>query len=314
LLHRQLAPAEIQRRLLRLQPVAMRLEMKPGRHGSYLLDDTYNNDLAGLALALNALARQSRPGRRTLILSDVLESGLSQSELYARVAALLPTAGVSRVVGIGEEISQLIVSGEQLIEFYPSTEAFLAQLNPADFARETILIKGARRFGFERIVAALQAQQHGTVLEVNLDALAHNLQHYRRQLQPGTRLMVMVKAFAYGAGSYEVASLLEFQRADYLAVAYADEGIALREAGISLPIMVMNAAPDSFELLRRYRLEPEIYSFELLDEYLATFPDEGPATLPTPRIHLKLDTGMRRLGFDEADLPALLHRLRPLAA
>ena len=336
LVHRQVEPAEIQRRLLRLHPVAMRLEMKPGRHGSYLLDDTYNNDLAGLALALNALARQSRPGRRALIISDVLESGLSRAELYARVAALLPAAGVSRVVGIGEEISQLAANNEQravghaaddeknsplITEFYPTTEAFLAQLNPADFAHETILIKGARRFEFERIVAALQAQQHGTVLEVNLDALSHNLQHYRRQLQPGTKLMVMVKAFAYGAGSYEVASLLEFQRADYLAVAYADEGIALREAGISLPIMVMNAAPDSFDLLRRYRLEPEIYSFELLDEYLALFAVGNAATNPPahppitpPRIHLKLDTGMRRLGFDEADLPALLARLRPHAA
>ena len=344
-LHRQVEPTEIQRRLLRLHPVAMRLEMKPGRHGSYLLDDTYNNDLAGLALALNALARQSRPGRRTLILSDVLESGLSRAELYARVATLLPAAGVTRLVGIGEEISsQLSMKHEELrtepgaaadavdtqsliphspflIQNFPSTEAFLAQLNPTDFAQETVLIKGARRFGFERIVAALQAQQHGTVLEVNLDALSHNLQHYRRQLQPGTQLMVMVKAFAYGAGSYEVASLLEFQRADYLAVAYADEGIALREAGISLPIMVMNAAPDSFDLLRRYRLEPEIYSFELLDEYLATFATaevaEAPAShspLPAPPIHLKLDTGMRRLGFDEADLPALLARLRTHAA
>ncbi|HEX8507594.1 MAG TPA: Mur ligase family protein, partial [Hymenobacter sp.] len=252
LLHRQPEPAEIQRRLTRLHPVAMRLEIKLGRHGSYLLDDTYNNDLAGLALALNALARQSRPGRRTLILSDVLESGLSGEDLYARVAALLPAAGVGRLVAIGEEINQLKVKSEKLkaksdgpttevesvktqpitfnsqllTEFYPSTEAFLASLDPASFAQETILVKGARRFGFERIVAALQAQQHGTVLEVNLDALSHNLQHYRRQLQPGTRLMVMVKAFAYGAGSYEVASLLEFQRADYLAVAYPDEGVA----------------------------------------------------------------------------------------
>ncbi|GAB3860150.1 bifunctional UDP-N-acetylmuramoyl-tripeptide:D-alanyl-D-alanine ligase/alanine racemase [Hymenobacter terrigena] len=339
LLHRQVEPAEIQRRLLRLHPVAMRLEMKLGRHDSYLLDDTYNNDLAGLALALNALARQSRPGRRTLILSDVLESGLSSPELYARVAALLPAAGVNRLVGIGEEISsqlrekqeglrvetartasddrasQLLTPASQLLtEFYPTTEAFLAQLNPTDFAHETILIKGARRFGFERIVAALQAQQHGTVLEVNLDALSHNLQHYRRQLSPGTKLMVMVKAFAYGAGSYEVASLLEFQRADYLAVAYADEGVALREAGISLPIMVMNAAPDAFEALRRYRLEPEIYSFEMLDEYLATFSGSSDSTLPIPKIHLKLDTGMRRLGFDEADLPALAARLRQHAA
>ncbi|MDO7848732.1 bifunctional UDP-N-acetylmuramoyl-tripeptide:D-alanyl-D-alanine ligase/alanine racemase [Hymenobacter sp. M29] len=338
LLHRAVEPAEIQRRLARLHPVAMRLEMKLGRHDSYLLDDTYNNDLAGLSLALNALARQPRPGRRTLILSDVLESGLSSAELYARVVALLPAAGITRLIGIGGEISaQLGTKNEELrmesraaedavssqfliphssflIQTFPTTEAFLAQLNPADFAREVVLIKGARRFGFERIVAALQAQQHGTVLEVNLDALSHNLQHYRRQLQAGTKLMVMVKAFAYGAGSYEVASLLEFQRADYLAVAYADEGVALREAGISLPIMVMNPAPDSFDLLRQYRLEPEIYSFEMLDEYLATFRTLDEAALPAPKIHLKLDTGMRRLGFDEADLPALLARLRTHAA
>ncbi|ALW84305.1 alanine racemase [Hymenobacter sedentarius] len=322
LLHRQVEPAEIQRRLARLHPVAMRLEMKLGRHDSYLLDDTYNNDLAGLALALNALSRQSRPGRRTLILSDVLESGLSGEELYARVAALLPPAGVTRLVGIGPEINRYRhfftlapPAGHPPLtaDFYPDTEAFLASLDPNAFAREVILVKGARRFGFERIVAALQAQQHGTVLEVNLDALSHNLQHYRRRLQPGTKLMVMVKAFAYGAGSYEVASLLEFQRADYLAVAYADEGVALREAGISLPIMVMNPAPDSFSTLQHYRLEPEIFSFDMLNEYLAAFPAEAQPSaaqplshsVAPPPIHLKLDTGMRRLGFDEADLPAL---------
>lgn len=342
LLARGVEPAEIQRRLARLHPVAMRLEMKQGRHGSYLLDDTYNNDLAGLALALAALGRQARPGRRTLILSDVLESGLAGPALYARVAALLPAHGVTRLVGIGPEISQafqeelngrelkiksekLKVEGPQLnpdavephklltfnaqllTEFYPTTEAFLAALDPASFAHETILVKGARRFGFERIVAALQAQQHGTVLEVNLDALAHNLQHFRQKLRPGTKLMVMVKAFAYGAGSYEVASLLEFQRADYLAVAYADEGVALREAGIGLPIMVMNPAPDAFEALRRHRLEPEIYSFEMLAEYLAA--PAADAFTPSP-VHLKLDTGMRRLGFDEADMPALAALLR----
>ena len=326
LLARGVEPAEIQRRLARLQPVAMRLEMKQGRYDSYLLDDTYNNDLAGLALALTALGRQARPGRRTLILIDVLESGLTGPALYARVGALLPAHGVTRLVGIGSEISsQLSIISEQfavgsavgrvaltvdnhslITEFYPTTEAFLTRLDPADFAHETILVKGARRFGFERIVAALQAQQHGTVLEVNLDALGHNLQHFRQQLHPGTKLMVMVKAFAYGAGSYEVASLLEFQRADYLAVAYADEGIALREAGIGLPIMVMNPAPDAFELLRRHRLEPEIYSFELLEAYLATATDEA----PLPPIHLKLDTGMRRLGFEEADVPALGALLR----
>ena len=340
LLARGIESYEIQRRLARLHPVAMRLEMKQGRHGSYLLDDTYNNDMAGLNLALNALYRQSRPGRRTVILSDLLESGYTADFLYGQVAARLAANGVTRLVAIGPDMAKLNqprqttagsnppgdvnrqtfndslsnVNAHLVTEFYPSTEAFLTQLNPADFAHETILVKGARRFGFERIVAALQAQQHGTVLEVNLDALSHNLQHYRRQLRPGTRLMVMVKAFAYGAGSYEVASLLEFQRADYLAVAYADEGVALREAGISLPIMVMNPAPDSFDLLRHYRLEPEIYSFEMLDEYLTTFRTLNDPAAPAPKIHLKLDTGMRRLGFDEADLPALLARLRTHAA
>jgi alanine racemase len=194
-----------------------------------------------------------------------------------------------------------------LLAHYPTTEALLADLHALDFQNETILVKGARRFGFERVVAALQQPQHGTVLEVNLDALTHNLQHYRRQLRPGTKLMVMVKAFAYGSGSYEVASLLEFQRADYLAVAYADEGQQLRDNGISLPIMVLNPGPDSFGQLRRYRLEPEIYSLERLRDYLQAAREAAQDALgPLPPLHLKLDTGMRRLGFAEDELPALL--------
>ncbi|MGI4834073.1 MAG: bifunctional UDP-N-acetylmuramoyl-tripeptide:D-alanyl-D-alanine ligase/alanine racemase [Janthinobacterium lividum] len=326
-----LASADIQRRLLALRPVAMRLEMKAGRHGCYLLDDTYNNDLAGLALALDALGRQARPGGRTVILSDLLESGLAAPALYARVAALLRAHGVARVIGVGKEISRELkvkseelkatapgkaeLAHEQLLTFnspllthsYPSTEALLADLRPADFQNETILVKGARRFGFERVVAALQQAQHGTVLEVNLDALTHNLQHYRRQLRPGTKLMVMVKAFAYGSGSYEVASLLEFQRADYLAVAYADEGQQLRDNGISLPIMVLNPGPDSFGQLRRYRLEPEIYSLDRLRDYLQAAREAAQDVLaPLPPLHLKLDTGMRRLGFAEDELPGLL--------
>ncbi len=312
-----LAPAEIQRRLLRLQPVAMRLEMKAGRHGCYLLDDTYNNDLAGLSLALDALSRQARPGGRTLILSDVLESGLSGPELYARVAALVQAHGVTRLIGVGENL-ELGMRNEELqianssfripnSKFYKSTDALLADLRPDNFQNETILIKGARRFGFERVVAALQQPQHGTVLEVNLDALTHNLQYYRQRLSPGTKLMVMVKAFAYGSGSYEVASLLEFQRAAYLAVAYADEGQQLRDNGISLPIMVLNPGPDSFGQLRRYRLEPEIYSLKRLHDYLqAAHEAAADGAGPLPPLHLKLDTGMRRLGFAEDELPGLL--------
>ncbi|MGY2133815.1 bifunctional UDP-N-acetylmuramoyl-tripeptide:D-alanyl-D-alanine ligase/alanine racemase [Hymenobacter sp. HD11105] len=298
--------AEIQHRLDRLLPVAMRLEMKQAFNDCYVLDDTYNNDLAGLTLALDALARQPRRGQRTLILSDVLESGLPAADLYARIAAQLPAHGVGRLVGIGPAISQYQSLFANLQgAFFETTEDFLAAFQPDQFRRETILVKGARRFGFERIVAAFQQKIHGTVLEVNLDALVHNLNYYRARLAPSTRLMVMVKAFAYGSGSYEVANLLQFHRADYLAVAYADEGVELRQHGISLPIMVMNPSPDSFQKLRQYHLEPEIYSFERLHDYLQAAHDQA-----LPAIHLKLDTGMHRLGFAEEDIEDLCTLLR----
>ena len=310
LLWRQVPVAEIQHRLDRLQPVAMRLEMKQALNDCYVLDDTYNNDLAGLNLALDVLARQPRRGRRTLILSDVLESGLAGAELYARVAAQLTAHGVERLVGVGPEIRQhQTLFGVAEASFYDTTDDFLRQFRPDAFHQETILVKGARRFGFERIVAAFQRQIHGTVLEVDLEALAQNLNFYRSRIQPGTKLMVMVKAFAYGSGSYEVANLLQFHRADYLAVAYTDEGVSLRQHGISLPIMVMNPSPDAFQVLRQYHLEPEIYSFERLHDYLAAARQQ-----PLPAIHLKLDTGMRRLGFSEADLPELCALLRENAA
>ncbi|WP_324672536.1 bifunctional UDP-N-acetylmuramoyl-tripeptide:D-alanyl-D-alanine ligase/alanine racemase [Hymenobacter sp. GOD-10R] len=310
LLWRQVPAAEIQRRLDRLTPVAMRLEMKQALNDCYVLDDTYNNDLAGLTLALDVLTRQPRRGRRTLILSDVLESGLPASELYARVATQLAIHKVERLIGIGPEISQhqaLFQGIEQT--FFAKTEDFLTNFYPDQFQHETILVKGARRFGFERIVAAFQQKIHGTVLEVNLDALVHNLNYYRARLAPGTKLMVMVKAFAYGSGSYEVANLLQFHRVDYLAVAYADEGVELRQHGISLPIMVMNPSPDSFQKMQQYHLEPEIYSFERLREYLRVSHDQ-----PLPAIHLKLDTGMRRLGFAEEDIAELSAMLRENAA
>ncbi|MBC8084282.1 MAG: alanine racemase, partial [Hymenobacter sp.] len=253
---------------------------------------------------------QPRRGRRTLILSDVLESGLAGAELYARVAAQLATHGVGRLVGVGPEIGQHRAAfGAVEATFHESTDDFLRQFRPEAFRQETILVKGARRFGFERIVTVFQRQIHGTVLEVNLEALAQNLNFYRGRLRPGTKLMVMVKAFAYGSGSYEVANLLEFHRADYLAVAYTDEGVDLRQHGISLPVMVMNPSPDAFQVLRQYHLEPEIYSFERLHDYLAAARQQ-----PLPAIHLKLDTGMRRLGFAEADLPALCRLLRENAA
>ncbi len=309
LLGQGVALTDIQRRLDRLHPVAMRLERREGLNGCYLLDDSYSNDLASLQIALGLLRQQPRPGGRTLILSDVPQSALPPAELYARVAALVRAHGVQRLVAIGPELlhhQAAFARAAPLTAFFPSTEALLADLRPADFRDETILVKGARAFGLERVVAALSPRVHGTVLDVNLDALVHNLNFFRARLAPTTKILVMVKAFAYGAGAYEVASLLEFHRADWLGVAYADEGARLREAGITLPILVLNPSPDAFPLCRQHGLEPEVYSAEMLEELLTAWPA---ASGPVP-IHLKLDTGMRRLGFGPEDLPTLLALLR----
>lgn len=304
LLYRQLPFSEIQDRIDRLHPVAMRLEMKEAINGCYLIDDTYNNDIAGLEIALDLLVNQPKRGRNTLILSDLLESGLPEEQLYTQVAMLVDTRSVERIIGIGPTISKHAGKFNAISNFYLSTEAFLNSFEPDSFRNELILIKGARVFEFERIVHAFQQKVHGTLLEVNLDALIHNLNFYRSKLAPSTKLMVMVKAFAYGSGSFEVANLLQYHRADYLAVAYADEGVLLRESGITLPVMVMNPSPDSFTKLQRYNLEPEIYSLLLLQSLVKFLPEHG-----TTRIHLKLDTGMHRLGFTEEDFDVLFEIL-----
>ncbi|MBA9077688.1 bifunctional UDP-N-acetylmuramoyl-tripeptide:D-alanyl-D-alanine ligase/alanine racemase [Rufibacter quisquiliarum] len=293
-------------RFERLVPVAMRLERKEAINGCYIIDDTYNNDVAGLRIALDVLVHQARRGRKTLILSDLLEAGMEEEALYRQVAQEVKARGVDRVIGIGDIITRHQDLFPQGSEFYLGTDSFLGQLRPETFRQETILVKGARVFQFEKVVAALQQQVHGTLLEVNLDALVHNLNYYRGKVPAQTRIMVMVKAFAYGAGSYEIANLLQFHRVDYLAVAYADEGIALREHGITLPIMVMNPSPDSFLKMQQYALEPEIYSPDLLHRFLDYFPEKSPKT---PKIHLKLDTGMHRLGFDATELDEALEVL-----
>lgn len=294
----------IQDRMDRLQPVAMRLEMKEAINGCYLIDDTYNNDLAGLSIALDLLASQPKRGRRTLILSDLLESGMPEGKLYSEVAALTKARQVERLIGIGPIIKAHGAKFGGDMSFYTSTAEFLQQFSSEQFRNELVLVKGARVFGFEKIVQAFQQKVHGTVLEVNLDALVHNLNYYRSKLASGTKLMVMVKAFAYGSGSFEVANLLQFHRIDYLAVAYVDEGVSLREQGITLPIMVMNPSPDSLAKLHQYSLEPEIYSLELLRDFLETAqPGIG------YKIHLKLDTGMHRLGFTGDDFDELFSLL-----
>lgn len=301
LLYRNVPLAEIQDRLDRLQPVAMRLEMKEAINGCYLIDDTYNNDLAGLNIALDLLANQPKRSKRTVILSDFLESGLPEEVLYNQVAMRIKAHQVDRVIGIGPTISNYKTAFGTGTVFCQSTSDFLQHFKADDFRNEVILVKGARVFEFERIVHAFQQKVHGTVLEVNLDALVHNLNYYRSKLAPETKLMVMVKAFAYGSGSFEVANLLQFHRVDYLAVAYVDEGVLLREHSITLPIMVMNPSPDSFAKLHQHNLEPEIYSLELLELYLKDLP----ANTQRHRIHLKLDTGMHRLGFISEDFDAL---------
>ncbi|QNF33572.1 bifunctional UDP-N-acetylmuramoyl-tripeptide:D-alanyl-D-alanine ligase/alanine racemase [Adhaeribacter swui] len=306
LLSRQVPVSEIQQRFLKLSPVAMRLEMKEAINGCYLIDDSYNNDLSGLSIALNFLQNQTRTKKKTLILSDLLEAGLPEAVLYQQVAELVRIHRIDRLVGIGPVISQHQPLFHLPQEFYSSTAEFLKNFKNESFRNETILLKGARVFEFEKIVAAFQQKIHGTVLEVNLDALVHNLNFYRARLAPKTKLMVMVKAFAYGSGSYEIANLLQYHRVDYLTVAYTDEGILLREHGISLPIMVMNPSAESFGKLQQYQLEPEIYSLEILEACIQALPDDESYH---QKIHLKLDTGMHRLGFTENDLEALFTRL-----
>jgi Alr-MurF fusion protein len=297
---------EIQNRLRMLQPVSMRLEMKEGINGCYLIDDTYNNDLAGLTMSLDFLNLQRQRDTKTLILSDVLETGLPEKELYQQIGHLLQTKGVNRLIGIGEVISGNRQYFTQAGEFYLTTHDFLQQALLKKFNNELILIKGARSFAFEQIVHKLLQKTHGTMLEINLEALSHNLNFYKSKLSNQTKIMVMVKAFAYGSGSAEIASLLQFHRVDYLAVAYADEGVVLRENGIHLPIMVMNPSPQTFDKLLSYRLEPELYSFSILNnfiQYLHTTGQQSP-------VHVKLDTGMHRLGFEEQDMPQLIQLLK----
>jgi len=297
---------EIAQRIQLLRPVAMRLELKEGMNGCYLVDDTYNNDLAGLSMALDFLNLQKQRSHKILILSDVLESGLPESDLYHCIAELVRDKGIHTLIGVGEVMIQHRHLFHTPGQFHDSTEGLLNSGDLSQINNSLILIKGARKFSFELLVQRLQQKTHGTILEINLDAISHNLNHYRNKLGSQTKMMVMVKAFAYGSGSAEVASLLQFHRVDYLAVAYADEGVSLREKGIQLPIMVMNPAEESFHKLLEYRLEPEIYSFRLLNRFLKYLH----ATHQSSAIHVKFDTGMRRLGFEEKDLLQLINLLK----
>jgi alanine racemase len=294
----------------RLEPVDMRLNIKQGIHNCLLINDTYNSDIHSLdiALAFQQSRRVDKNIKCTLVLSDILQSGILPKVLYRKVADLVGRRKVDRLVGIGRDLTaygDFFDTKEK--EFYLTTEDYLASGAYAGFRDELILLKGSRRFHFERITERLEKKVHETILEVNLDALVHNFNAYRSRLQPDTKMMCMVKAFGYGAGSYEVAKTLQDRRCDYLAVALADEGAELRKAGISIPIVVMNPEFGSFNVLFENHLEPEVYSFRLLDALISATERRGITSYP---VHIKLDTGMHRLGFQPGDTGEIAARLK----
>lgn len=305
MLHLHFSPTEIATKMLHLQSVALRLEIKAGIQNSLIINDTYNLDFTSLAFALDFMTQQAHEGVRTLILSDIPQSGLSPDILYRQVANLLENKKIQKLITIGEDIKHLEQKISQNIDYqhYISTDIFLKNIKFSDFVHETILLKGARKFEFERIAARLELKAHRTVLEINLDALRHNLAAYNHRLSPQTKMLVMVKASAYGSGSAEVAKLLEYHRVDYLGVAYTDEAVALRKEGITLPILVLNPEEASFQSLIQYEnIEPEVYCIGQLQQLLPYLRElEKPL-----KIHLKLDTGMRRLGFEQSDIQSLI--------
>lgn len=298
-------PAVIRSRLAQLYPVEMRLQVKDGIHNTILIDDSYSSDFESLRIAFDFLESQKQHQKKTVILSDIVQSGLDNDTLYDRLSTLVQSNHIARVIGIGPVISTY-ASLFPKAEMYDTTEAFIARFDRNAFADETLLVKGARSFSFEKIVRLLEEKTHETVLEINLNALGHNLNFFRAKLAPSTRLMVMVKAFGYGNGGFEIAKLLEHYKVDYLGVAFADEGIALKSAGIALPIMVMNPETTSFASIIQNGLEPEIYSFK----GLRAFRDLAREfTLERYPIHIKIDTGMHRLGFSADDIPTLIDEL-----
>lgn len=290
-------------RIERLIAVSMRLELKNGINDCSVIDDSYNSDIQSLEIALNFLDQQNQHQKRTLILSDIYQSGLGQDSLYRQVAEMISNKKIDRFIGVGASLQE----HQQYFDvpdmhFYPDTATLLKQLGKLHLNQETILIKGSRSFEFEKVSRALVQKAHETVLEINLNNMLGNLNYYKSKLHPGVKLMAMVKAFSYGSGTFEVANILQYNKVDYLAVAYTDEGIALRETGITLPIMVLNPEPQAYDKLVAKRLEPSIYSFTLLDEFVKYAQDADVVNYP---VHLKIDTGMHRVGFEETDMDAL---------
>jgi len=306
LLHLGYSHGTITDRMAGLYPVELRLQVKAGSNGCTIIDDSFSSDYQSLKIALDFLEQHKTHQKKTIILSDVFQSGFDADLLYAKVAKLLANHNISRVIGIGEKISTQLAD---FPNFYPykTTQEFLAHYRAKSFENETVLVKGARSFRFDEIVVFLEEKTHETVLEINLNAIIHNLNFYKSKLKPETKIMVMVKAFGYGSGSYEIAKALSHEKVDYLGVAFADEGISLRNAGISTPIIVMNPESSAFAAMAAYNLEPEIYSAKELRAFIAVAQQKNLSNYP---IHIKLDTGMHRLGFEGYQLEELIDLLR----
>ncbi|MEG2514294.1 MAG: bifunctional UDP-N-acetylmuramoyl-tripeptide:D-alanyl-D-alanine ligase/alanine racemase, partial [Bacteroidaceae bacterium] len=303
----------IAERMAKLEPIAMRLEVKEGKNNCVLINDSYNSDLSSLDIALDFLSRRSEAKdlKRTLIFSDMLETGQSASLLYKKVSQLVQSRGIDKFIGVGNDLASCAKKFEMEKYFFPDTKALLDSEVFASLRNEIILIKGSRNFHFDEVSEQLELKVHETILEINLNALVDNLNYYRSKLKPETKMVCMVKASAYGAGSYEIAKTLQDHRVDYLAVAVADEGSDLRKAGITSSIIIMNPELSAFKTMFDYKLEPEVYNFHLLDALIKEAEREGVANFP---VHIKLDTGMHRLGFAAEEMPQLIHRLKTQTA
>ncbi|MBO7083824.1 MAG: bifunctional UDP-N-acetylmuramoyl-tripeptide:D-alanyl-D-alanine ligase/alanine racemase [Bacteroidales bacterium] len=301
-------PKVLAKRLGNLASIAMRLEIKAGINNCTIVNDYYNSDANSLAIALDVMNQQRQHKEKVLVLSDILQSGRDEDELYGYIARLIEEKGVDQLIGIGPAISRQARQFKPESRFFNDVGDFMLHFPFSQFRNQTILLKGARAFEFEQISMELQEKAHETVLEINFNHLVNNFNHFRSLIKPETKLMVMVKAFGYGSGNYEVSNILQYHRADYLTVAFADEGVELRRAGINLPIMVMSPEVNSYDNIIKYHLEPEVFSFRNLELIERTLAVTG-VTIPL-NVHVKLDTGMHRLGFSLKELPELIRRIK----
>jgi len=308
LLYFKIDIAVINERLQTLQSVDMRLQLIPAINNCALINDSYSFDIASFAVALDFMQQQNQFTQKTVILSDV--PGADNKGSYAEIIFMLKARAVNHAIVIGEHWKTyypFLKEAVDEVSYYPSTNEFLVKFSVGHFRNQLILLKGARKFRFENIADVLQQKVHRTILEINLTAIIHNLNTYRKIIKPGVKIMAMVKASGYGSGSAEIANVLQYHKADYLAVAYADEGVDLRKANIRLPIMIMNIDEEAFESVIQYNLEPEIYSIDILNRFDAFLDKQGLQYYP---VHIKIDTGMHRLGFGEDEVDAMIDALR----